>query len=125
MNNNGFSLIELLTVIALLAIILLIFTPNITNMINNFRDVDQVEMLKNSAISAAKEYVVDGKLLASNITCGENSILISTLISSNYLESNDWYRSGDEIIVTYDCNNKKFTEYKYCIKAEDGNCKEN
>lgn len=118
MDNKGFTLVELLAVIALIAVLLLIFTPNISNMINKFRNEDKVEILKNSAISAAKEYVADGNInskinlsLCPNI---EIVINVSELIDNNYLNNDDdGFYTDKTITVTYDCNNKKFTEYKF------------
>lgn len=120
MNNKGFSLIELLAVIAILAIILLIFTPSITKMIDNFRNDDKTEILKSSAISAAKEYVVDGNVnskinLSSCSPTTKITINIQDLIEEKYLEISEDetvdYYNGKTITVTYDCVNKKFIEY--------------
>ena len=114
MNNKGFSLVELLAVIALLAILLLMFTPSISKIINEFKSKDQINILKNSAISAAKEYVVDGGVKATDIKDGIVDIEVKTkLINNKYLENNSWYTDAHKIRVTYDTNNKKFTEYKY------------
>ena len=118
MNNKGFSLIELLAVIAILAIILLIFTPSIAKMVDNFRNDDKVEILKSSAISAAKEYVVDGnvnsKINLSSCPNIEIAINVSELINNNYLNNDDeGFYTNKTITVTYDCENKKFTEYKF------------
>ena len=140
MNNKGFSLVELLVVIAVLGIILLIFTPNIVKMVDKFKDEDKIQILKSNAISAAKEYVVDsvaeGKITVADIECNKIYIEVKEkLIDGKYLENkeeelNDLYRNG-KIEVTYDSDNKKFTDYKFCIKFQ-GNpsnctleCKEN
>lgn len=119
MNNKGFSLAELLAVIALLAVLLLIFTPNITKIIDNFREEDQVNILKNNAISAAKEYVVDGYITADDVDDGVVYIKVKDkLIQENYLTKNDWYSSDHQIRVEYDSTNKKFVDYKYCVTAD-------
>lgn len=128
MDNKGFTLVELLAVIALIAVLLLIFTPNISNMINKFRNEDKVDILKKSAIRAAKEYVADsvaeGKITVADIKCN-NKIYIEVnekLINGKYLENkekelNDLYKNG-KIEVTYDSDNKKFTDYKFCIEVQ-------
>ena len=133
MNNKGFSLVELLAVIAILAIILLIFTPSITKIIDKFRNEDQVEILKNSAIRAAKEYVADsvaeGKITVADIKCNKIYIEVNEkLIKGKYLENNekelnDLYKNG-QIEVTYDSDNKKFTDYKFCkeVKGNSSDC---
>lgn len=120
MNNKGFSLIELLAVIVVLALILVISFPSIGKMVATFREKDQIEMLKNSAVSAAKEYIVDGEADTSTINCNGTSItdtidiyVITNLINEKYLSSNDWYQSTHKISVTYDCDNKKFIKYEF------------
>lgn len=125
MNNKGFSLVELLAVLVLIATILLIFTPNISNIISDFRENKQTEMLEKSAISAAKEYVVDGLADTSQINCYSSPpvtvfyIIIyddnnstNDLVSQKYLDADNHYKDK-KVKVTYDCNNKKFTNYEF------------
>lgn len=118
MDNKGFSVIELLSVIAIIAIILLIFTPSVINIIDDFKNKKNIEMLEESAISAAKEYVVDGNLnkdLYSSV-CDDDKIQkdldVSILVSNKYLSDNNHYE-GKTIKITYDCNNKKFINYEF------------
>lgn len=121
MNNKGFSLVELLAVIALLAIILLLFTPNITKMIDKFKDEDKMEILKSSAIAAAKEFVADGMADTSEINCNINPIsntfeikVVDDLVNNKYLnDDEDGNYDGKKITVTYDCSSKKFTKYDF------------
>lgn len=117
MNKKGFSLIELLAVIVILGLILVIAVPNVVKMVDDFRKKDRIEMLKKSAISAVKEYIVDGNLSASSVSCNDSetfevSIEVDTLISAKYLDDDEYY-SGKTISVTYDCVNKKFTNYVF------------
>lgn len=128
MNNKAFSLVELLAVLVIIGVILLLFIPNIADLFTEFKDKDQVKILQNSAISAAKYYVSDvvsgeiNDINISNINCTgdtvEKNISINVnvknnLIANKYLESNDYYKGDHNIKVTYDCNLRKFKSYSY------------
>lgn len=114
--RKGFTLVELLAVIVIVAVILLIFIPNIANIVSKFQNNDKVEMLQKSAISAAKDYVSDNynSLLIScaNETADIN-ISVNTLINNKYLDNNDDYKGTHKVVVTYDCSKRKFTKYEY------------
>lgn len=120
MNKKGFSLVELLVVIVILGLILVIAVPNVIKLVDDFGEKDQIEMLKKSAISAAKEYVADGKI-NSEIKLAQCSdrdkhliyiIVVEDLIRNNYLDYNEYY-NNKTIDVTYDCINKKFIYYTF------------
>lgn len=110
MNNKGFTMVELLATIALIAVIMLIFMPTIGNLISDFQENDKVDMLQKSAIMAAKEYVTDGNY--SGLSGTNLSIAISDLQKNKYLDYDEYY-DGDIIKVTYDVTAKKFTNYEY------------
>lgn len=60
MNNKGFTLIELIMVIALLAVIALLTTPNIIKILDKNK-VDNYNNTIDSIISASEVYVSDNK----------------------------------------------------------------
>ena len=121
MNRKGFTLVELLATIALIAVLMLLFMPTIGNLVSEFQNKDKVEMLKNSAIMAAKEYVTDGYGI-SNIKCPDTYVAyieINGLINDKYLDAtmddyngNKGAKVGKKVKVTYDCVAKKFTDYE-------------
>lgn len=122
MNRKGFTLVELLATIALIAVLMLLFMPTIGNLVSEFQNEDKVEMLKNSAIMAAKEYVTDGNSVDGISSCSsgtkKGNITIQTLIDSKYLDANirdydgtNGTEVGTKVNVTYDCVAKKFTDY--------------
>lgn len=127
MNKKGFSLVELLAVIAVIGLLLVITIPNMVELVGNFKNKDRIEMLKNSAISAAKEYVVDGNSVVGISICTsgtqEGEILIQDLINNKYLDAvyTEYYddenniKIGNKVKVTYSCDAKKFTDYEVVI----------
>ncbi len=87
MNNKGFTLIELIVTIALLAIILTISFVSITAVINSNKE-EQCNNLVNSIKSASEEYVSDNRYNSKFIKSVKNkSITIdgSYLVNNNYL----------------------------------------
>lgn len=79
-NKKGFTLVELLAVLVVLAIIAVICYPIVTKIIANQKDKLSNEQ-KNSIIHAAKNYV------ASQAISDDTCLSVSTLQSSGYLES--------------------------------------
>lgn len=116
MNNKGFSLIELLAVIVVLGLIMSISIPSISNLVGSFRKNEQIEMLKKSAISAAKDYVMDGNIndsinFSSCLSTTDIDIEVEDLIDE-YLDANEYY-NDKTITIKYDCENKKFIDYQF------------
>lgn len=127
--KKGFTLVELLAVIVVLAIISLIIFPIITGQIGSSKK-DLYEVQVNNIVKAAKDMVLDNPSLLD-----ENHI-ITTLISVSDLKSttNDSgvsYLEDEEIknpmtgevmngtvIIKYDDNQKGYT-YEYQEKSKD------
>jgi len=84
MNKKGFTLIELVTVIALLGIISIIAFVSIFDVIKKSK-VSDCENLILSIKSAAKEYASDKRYGWTN--ANDKSITAQTLIDGNYLSS--------------------------------------
>ena len=77
MKRNGFTLVELLAVIAILAIVALITTPVIFDVINNSKMstfTRSVEEMENVAIMDYNEYARGGEV---TYVYGENSLVCS------------------------------------------------
>lgn len=127
MNRKGFSIIELIIVIALLAILMLVLVPNIITLLNK-NDVKSCHNLEDSIINAAKEYVINNKYNL-NFTCDkEKEISLQTLIDTGDLKiSNDKITNPvtdaeislktTMVIVTYNCTTKEFS-YNFSLNCE-------
>ena len=137
MNNRGFTLIELIVTIALLAIISTISVSVIGN-IRSKHNVNTYYELLDNVVSAAKLYVTDNRYNLSSIS-GEDSvscpaathdntnpsfsfyISLATLVSNGYLttdngtiknyDGNDLILSENKVTVTFNCTTKSF-DYK-------------
>lgn len=126
MNRKGFSLIELIIVIALLAVLMLVLVPSIITLLNK-NDVKSCHNLEDSIINATKEYVVNNKYNL-NFTCDvAKEISLKALV-----DSGDLKLSNDKIInpvtdadvsldtkvkVTYNCTTKEFS-YNFSLNCE-------
>ena len=126
MNSKGFSLIELVVVVAILALIAITIVPNVLGLINNNKE-KEYNNLVNNIKSAAKNYISDyrynlnsiGKTIDCNSTPRITSfeITIEELTSKKYLSSpvinpiNNSDMTG-KVIAIFDCSKKTFT-YTY------------
>lgn len=148
MNNRGFTLIELIVTIALLALISTISVSVIGNIRGKHNVNAYYELLKNVE-SAAKLYVTDNRYnlnsVGINIKCPNNNtftISLQKLVDNGYLTvDNDEIKNFDgstlnlsdnKVTVTYDCTKKNFTykidkndEYnKICDKSNSDSATE-
>ncbi len=112
MNNKGFTLVELLAMLAVLAILMAVAIPNITGILRN----QKTSSLKNNAVTmveTAKTKVAKDELI-NNPTKPEECLVFSL----NYLNDND--------NLEYGPNGGKYDEYEsfVIIKKEcTGGCK--
>ena len=118
MNKNGFTLIETIMVIAILALLMLILVPNVISLINK-NNIKSCQNLEASIKNAAKAYVTNNKYQL-GFSCGtEKEIKIQDLIDSGDLKltdnklvnpkDNSTIKQDKEITVKYDCDKKIFT----------------
>jgi type IV pilus assembly protein PilA len=128
--KKGFTLVELLAVIVILAIILAIAVPSISSMINNAQRqafIDNEKMI----IKATKMYIgIDTNMLPINIG-DTKEVTLNTLQSNNYIgiikDPKDKAKTcnGYVLITKTDSNNYNYEPYLNCesdIKSssEDG-----
>lgn len=116
MNKKGFTIVELLVTVTLLAIISTISVISITSFINKNKE-NNYEILKNTILQASKEYVADNRY--GNI---DSSITAQYLLDNHYITSGlTDPKTGknidlNSVIITITFQNKKYT---YEIKQED------
>ena len=125
MNNRGFTLIELIVTIALLALISTISVSVIGNIRGKHNVNSYYELLKNVE-SAAKLYVTDNRYILKSvgidIKCPNNNtftISLQKLVDNGYLTTDNneiknfdgstLTLSENKVTVTYDCTKKNFT----------------
>ena len=116
MNKKGFTIVELLVTITLLAIISTIAAISITSFINKNKE-NNYEILKNTILEASKEYVTDNRY--GNI---DSSITAQYLLYNHYITSGlTDPKTGknidlNSVVITITYQNKNYT---YEIKQED------
>ena len=110
LNNKGFTLVELLAVIAILIIIMTVALPNISSAIERTKN-KQSDSVKKIIITAGNLYVSDhkNKFSATRDYC----IKVDTLIGEDYIDSED-VDSFTEKCLIY-----QRTGTKIKIKTED------
>lgn len=132
MNRKGFTLIETIMVIAILALLMLILVPNVISLINK-NNIKSCQNLEDSIKNAAKVYVANNKYQLGFSCDTAKEITIQILVDSGDLKLTDNKLvnpvSGKDISlsskikVTYNCTTKDFNyefdefvtnEFKLC-----------
>ena len=127
MNRKGFTLVEIIMVIVILALLVLVLAPNVFVLLNKNNERSCNSLISNIE-SAAKIYVTNNKYNlgikcynANDVTNTTIKISLQTLIDSGDLKTDGSYKiinpvTKDEInldtttvTVKYNCNNKTFT----------------
>ena len=137
LNYKGFTLVELLAVIAIMGMLAVIMVPTISGVIEENKTNNSAN-LKNSIKSSARAYISDNRyeIKLDNNSCNNNTrniisidntsisdskITVKLLVDKGYLKSNSGNIINPEtnkpinkkesyIVVTYDCSSK---DYKY------------
>lgn len=128
MNNKGFTLIEMIMVIAILAMLAVLTTPNVIKMINKNK-ADNYNSVIDSVIKACDLYVSDKRYeLRFNNTCPTESESSTITEISTFITLQDLVNSKDistpirnectneeigydtiKITITLDCKTKNFS----------------
>ena len=124
MNKKGFTLIEVIMVIAIIAILSLILIPNVMILIDKNKKRTCEKMIDNIE-SAAKMYVNQNKYeLGFDYSGTPKEITLKTLVDAGYLGgelvnpiNKEEISLESKVLVTYDCSVKGF---KY--KVNNINC---
>ena len=122
MNRRGFTLVEVLVVIAIIAILMLVLIPSTFTLINKNNEKSCNNMIKNIE-SSAKLYVTNNKYdlgFECNSPNNKKNITLQTLVNTGDLTTDstgkiinpvteDEIPLTTEVEVTYNCSTKKFT----------------
>lgn len=133
MNRKGFTLIETIMVIAILALLMLILVPNVITMINK-NNIKSCHTLEESIKTAAKMYVTNNKYTL-GFNCPDNpdnnstskiNVKLQSLVNSGNLKVEGELTNpvtegtidlNSVVEVTYNCKNKDFT-YVFSLDCE-------
>ena len=126
MNKKGFTLIETIMVIAILALLMLILVPNVIVLINK-NNIKSCHNLEDSIINATKMYVTNNKYELGFICSGSKDVSIQTLLDSGDLklstdkltnpkDDSEIKPDNTSVKATYDCNTKEFT-YEFSLNC--------
>lgn len=135
LNYKGFTLVELLAVIAIMGMLAVIMVPTISGVIEENK-TNNSENLKNSIKSSARAYISDNRyeIKLNDSSCAndirnitfigndyidESKITVELLVNKGYLKSNSddiinletnkpINKGKSYIVVTYDCSSKDF-----------------
>lgn len=126
MNKKGFTLIETIMVIAILALLMLILVPNVISLINK-NNIKSCQNLEASIKNAAKVYVTNNKYQLGFSCDTEKEIKIQDLIDSGDLKltdnklvnpkDNSTILLNETVKVTYNCTTKNFT-YDFTLNCD-------
>lgn len=126
MNNKGFTLIEMIMVIAILAMLAVLTTPNVIKMINKNK-ADNYNSVIDSIVSSCDLYVSDNRYkLSFNNTCSgdyeatpnvSTFITLQDLVNSkdistpirNECTNEELNYDTIKITITLDCKTKNFS----------------
>ena len=128
MKKNGFTLIEIIAVIGILAMLLLIIVPSINNILSRSRE-NLNEEQQNEIISAARTWAAEHLELVPDEEGGmkpsQPSVTIGTLKNLGYLEDStvqDLEQDTEIIDETEICINYGSNQYQYKIDLEGEGC---
>lgn len=123
MKRNGFTLIEVLTVIIILGVIGLIVMPVVTNSLKESKD-DLYEVQISNIREASKTWAADNIYTLPTETNGSVIVTLETLQSEGYIDEGTKNPKTDELFNTTETcvkvsyNGKKYT-YTVLLTADE------
>lgn len=121
MRKNGFTLVELLAVIAILAVIIVIFIPSALDVLNE-NETKIYKTKEKILVNAASDYVVSNRNFNLPTEITPNVYITSnTLVDNNYMTKILDTTSGNECIgfVRITVNSVSGYNYDPCIICEN------
>lgn len=114
--NKGFTLVEIIGVITLLAIISLIALPPIVNQLNK-KKTEMYEALDQTVYAASNLYIQNNKSKFSDES--DHYIKVQTLVDGDYLDSSifDHYDSSECVKATFDINKYTYSLVSTCTEG--------
>jgi len=125
MKNTGFTLVELLAVIAIMGILMIMITPGVMSLRENVLEnalENRISMIENAAKDYAQDHITELDADVSNYDGSKgpsNDCIYRTvnfLINSGYISSNNTYVVEDE-----DTNQKKVNQIINPVTGESMN----
>lgn len=118
MNNKGFSLIELIIVIAIMAVLVAVIAPNLTQYIGSSKkktDASNADTIKSVINTALSDYSTAGSHDSSKVVAGEDHDVVTSVANEadivNYTTVNDIVQAGETDKGTGDTDQLSW-EYK-------------
>ena len=119
LNKKGFTLVELIATIVVLALVVSISAYAITNIINSAKAKNYELLIKNIK-DASETYYQECKYKYSNnsgITCNDN-VTLQDLVNYGYLKGNG--TKDDKMVIVNPKDNINIGECSIAIKYENG-----
>ena len=119
LNKKGFTLVELIATIVVLALVVSISAYAITNIINSAKAKNYELLIKNIK-DASETYYQECKYKYSNnsgITCNDN-VTLQELVNYGYLKGNG--TKDDKMEIVNPKNNKNIGACSIAVKNENG-----
>lgn len=119
LNKKGFTLVELIATIVVLALVVSISAYAITNIINSAKEKNYELLIKNIK-DASETYYQECKYKYSNnsgITCNDN-VTLQDLVNYGYLKGNG--TKDDKMEIVNPKNNEYIGECSIAVKYENG-----
>ena len=116
MNKKGFTLVELIAVIALLSIIMLLIVPNVANYLNNSKKTLFYDNVVNMFKSATTTFMYQDD--PTNTTFSNNGVKLDVDVESEYVYTIKVNNYGE--VISIDVNNGVYSYNKSSSDINEG-----
>lgn len=116
MKNKGFTLVELIAVIALLSIIMLLIVPNVANYLNNSKKTLFYDNVVNMFKSATTTFMYQDD--PTNTTFSNNGVKLDVDVESEYVYTIRVNNYGE--VISIDVNNGVYSYNKSSSDINEG-----